>query len=93
MDHPAYGQHVIHQLAKMQMNFIGLHTYPYNSQEVRGPRDSRALGPIVGTRVVSRYPGFSFHPQTTGTNEPTVWIGTKDQVCHGLSDVARPHTS
>ena len=44
--------HVINQISKLKMNFLGLHTYPYSN----------------ATR-----PG-------TGTNEPTVWVGTTDDL-------------
>ena len=46
-------KHVVHQVSKMKMNFIGLHTYPFSSHDE----------------------GY-----TTATNEPTVWVGTKDQL-------------
>ena len=44
----SHGQHVLHQLTKMQMNFIGLHTYPYSSQQVRGVTWSCAGGASRG---------------------------------------------
>ena len=46
-------KHVITQIGKMKMNFIGLHTYPYNNKSVGN---------------------------VTGTNEPTTWVGTTDQL-------------
>ena len=45
-------KHVIDQIAKMKMNFIGLHTYPYHAHA----------------------------PTRTGTNEPTVWVGVKEEL-------------
>eukprot|EP00942_MAST-04A_sp_MAST-4A-sp1_P013572 g13572.t1 len=46
-------KHVITQISKMKMNFIGLHTYPYSN---------KSIGNV------------------TGTNEPTTWVGTLDQL-------------
>eukprot|EP01060_Flectonema_neradi_P001664 TRINITY_DN10_c2_g2_i2.p1 TRINITY_DN10_c2_g2~~TRINITY_DN10_c2_g2_i2.p1 ORF type:complete len:818 (+),score=150.23 TRINITY_DN10_c2_g2_i2:72-2456(+) len=44
--------HVINQISKLKMNFLGLHTYPYTNQTT----------PV------------------TGKNEPTVWVGTTDNL-------------
>ena len=49
----AQWKHVITQISKMKMNFIGLHTYPYSN---------KSIGNV------------------TGTNEPTTWVGTLDQL-------------
>lgn len=66
------------QMAKMKLNFLGLHTYPIPQQPVAGPGGNANVSGVCGM---------------LSAPEPTVWVGTSDDFDHATGQVTKSYQS